>query len=58
MDTFFQNGRILVDIFGEFSWTFFVHENSSPWVNSSGHFLMVTTNSANTWGAGAKPPLG
>ena len=33
MDTFFQNGRILVDIF---------------WVNSSGHFLMVITNSANT----------
>ena len=35
---FFQSGRILVDIFGEFSWTFFVHENSVPWVNCSGHF--------------------
>ena len=42
VDTFFQNGQILVDIFwgwilvdtfGDFLWTFFVHENSSPWVN-------------------------
>ena len=57
MDTFFQNGQILVDIFwvwllvdifcpweffysGKFLWTFF-------WV-SSGHFLMVITNSANS----------
>ena len=43
MDPFFQNGRILVDIF---------------WVNSSGHFLVVITNGANAGGAGAKPLVG
>ena len=32
-----------METFGEFSYT-----NSSHWVNSSGHFLMVITNSANT----------
>ena len=48
VDIFFQNGRILVyifwgwilvDTFGDFSWTFFVHENSSPWGNFHWHFL-------------------
>ena len=28
-----------MDTFGDFSWIFFVHENSSPWVNFGGHFL-------------------
>ena len=57
--------------FYEFSWTFFVHENYSAWVNfsrhflenSSGHFLKVITYSTNnvgqpTWDAGVKPLLG
>ena len=42
VDPFFQNGRILVDTFGEFWWTKMdinVHENSSPWVNFRGHIL-------------------
>ena len=42
VDTFFQNGQIIVDIFR--GWIFM----EIFWVNSSGHFLMVITNSANT----------
>ena len=26
------------ETFGDFSWTFFVHKNSFPWVNFGGHF--------------------
>ena len=51
-------GGIFVNIFHEFSRTFFVHENSSTWmnfrghfwVNSSEHFLTMIRNSANTVG--------
>ena len=48
VETFFQNegdlveifkGWILVDIFHEFSWTFFVHENSPKQRNFRGHFV-------------------
>ena len=42
VETFFQNGPILVDIFR--GWIFV----DIFWVNSSTHFLMVITNSANT----------
>ena len=32
-------GKILVGTFGEFSWTLFVHQNSSFWVNFHGHIF-------------------
>ena len=28
-----------MDTFGEFLWTFFVHKNSSPWMNFQRHVL-------------------
>ena len=70
VDTFFQNGRILVDIFwgwilmdtfGEFSWTqefLFLGEFSWTyfgWILVD--TLMVITNGANAGGMGAKPLL-